>query len=177
MSRSTLRLAVRSTSGALAASIVLTALASTARAQQTVIAAPPPRVERVEYAGPNRALIVTGLITFGVPYVTSAIVAAESSHPGDKHLWVPVAGPWLDLANRGGCPVESTSCDAETTNKVLLIGNGVLQAAGALQLIGAFVFPEHTIGYVQASAVTPEMWISPMRLGQDSYGLGATGRF
>jgi hypothetical protein len=155
--------------------------AQSARAQDAVVVAPgnAPRVraETYVYAGPNRALLASGLITFGIPYFSSAIVAASSSHPGDAHLWVPIAGPWLDLGNRGGCPLSSTSCDQETTNKILLVGNGILQAAGAIQLIGAFVFPEHTIAVIPATAVTPKMTLTPTTMARDGYGLAAVGEF
>jgi hypothetical protein len=154
--------------------------AAPARAEQTVIVtpgnAPRSRAETSAYAGPNRALLTTGLITFGIPYISSAIIAAESSHPGDSHLWVPVVGPWLDLGSRGPCPAAWSACDSETANRVILVVDGILQGAGALQLIGAFVFPEHTVR-VAATAFTPEFTLTPARVARDGYGLAAIGRF
>ena len=74
---------------------------------------------------PSRALLMTGLVLFGAPYVASIGIAATSSHTGDGNLYVPVIGPWLDLGARPGCP-SSGDCGAETGNKVLLVGDGIL---------------------------------------------------
>lgn len=162
--------------------------ASEARGQQQTIIipsqpAPAPAATRTEaaeeYAGPSRALLFSGVVTLGVPYAASAIVAAESDHQGDKRLYVPILGPWLDLGDRGDCNVRSSSCDNETTNKVLLVGDGVLQSLGVLQIVGAFVFPEKRIAttHVAATKYTPELTITPARIGRGGFGLSAVGRF
>ena len=59
--------------------------------------------ETVSTTGPNRALLHSGVFMLGVPYVASIIVAAGSDHPGDSNLYLPVAGPWMDLGSRGSC--------------------------------------------------------------------------
>ena len=142
-------------------------------------AAPPARErESVEGAGPNRYLLTSGLIVFGVPYLTSVAVAASSPHDGDDRLYVPLLGPWLDLGSRPGCPVSEKNCDPETGNKVLLGADGVLQALGALQIVGAFLMPEtRSVTTVPATAYTPAMTLTPQKMGKDGYGIGAFAQF
>ena len=99
--------------------------------------------ETVTTTGPNRELLQSGLFALGVPYVASVIVAATGDRSEDKHLYIPIVGPWLDLANRSPCGhTGEPSCDIETAYKILLIGNGILQGVGALELVGSFFFPE-----------------------------------
>jgi len=99
--------------------------------------------EVVTTTGPNRALLHTGIFVFGVPYVASVIVAASSDHQGDHNLYLPVVGPWMDLAGRGSCGnLGEMTCGNEAANKVLLVVDGVFQGLGALDIVGAFVFPE-----------------------------------
>lgn len=167
--------------------LALTAASSAASAQTTTVTAEP--VQTVQTAPaqqtvtseeayvPNRYLLTTGFILWGVPYVSGVIVAAQSSNQADQHLYVPIAGPWIDLANRGGCPAGNASCDTETTNKVLLGLDGVFQAVGTLEVIWGFLKPEHrTYTRVQATKYTPEFTWSPAKLGS-GYGLAAVGSF
>src|SRR5579859_7782694 len=130
------------TIGAAAASL----LCASAANAQTVVTTRPAH-ETVVTGGPNSALLSSGLFAFGVPYVTSVIVAASSNFEPDKHLYVPVVGPWMDFANRGDCGgLAQRTCDNETANKVLLVADGVLQGIGALEIVGAFLTPEtHTV--------------------------------
>ena len=123
---------------------------------------------------PNPYLLTSGLLVFGVPYIASVIVASSSDHYGDSHLYVPIAGPWMDLADRG----PTNGNDTEATNKVLLGINGVFQALGALEMVGAFVFPEtRMVTTVPATALTPEMVVSPAKMGEGGYGVAAVARF
>jgi hypothetical protein len=128
--------------------------------------------------GPNRTLLTSGLLIFGIPYISSVIVAGSSSHSGDNHLFVPLAGPWIDMGDRGGCPPSSTACDNETTNKVLLGADGILQAVGAFEIIGAFAFPEtRTVTTVPATAYTPALTLTPSKVGRNGYGFSAFAEF
>lgn len=139
-------------------------------------AAPPPPAETAMHpeTRPNRTLLMTGLVLFGAPYVASMGIAATSPHPGDSNLWVPVAGPWIDLGQRGGC---NGDCGNETGNKVLLVGDGILQTIGALQIVGAFVFPE-TIALPNTAKLGPAtVSFTPSKVGRDGYGLSAVGHF
>jgi hypothetical protein len=127
---------------------------------------------------PNRALLMTGLILGGVPYVASMAVAASSGHVGDSNLWIPIVGPYVDLGNRGGCPA-SGSCAAETGNKALLIGDGVIQTIGAIEILGSFIFPDtvRTTATVTTSSGA-SVTFAPAKVGSaGAYGLAAVGRF
>jgi hypothetical protein len=131
--------------------------------------------ETVTESGPNRALLSSGLFAVGVPYVASVVVATESDHAGDKNLYLPVVGPWLDLADRGGCNgVGQTPCTTETGNKVLLVLDGIIQGIGALDLVGAFVFPETRTVTVSER---PRVFVAPAYLGKDGYGVAALATF
>lgn len=138
-----------------------------------------PRAEGTrEYVGPNRALLMSGIIVAGVPYIASIGVAASSNHEGDSNLYIPVVGPWLDLGSRGGCPAGSSACDNETANKFLIGADGVLQGIGALQIIGSFIFPEtRTTATIAATKWTPELTLTPAKMGKTGYGLTAFAEF
>ena len=59
-------------------------------------------------------------------------------------------------------------------NKVLLITDGVFQGIGALNIVGAFLFPEvKVVAFGQATTVA----FSPSRLPGGGYGVGAAGKF
>jgi hypothetical protein len=142
----------------------------------------PGRESRVEEGyTPNRSLLVSGALMLGFSYAASVVVAAESSHRGDDHLYVPIVGPWLDFVDRGDCPATSPGCDTETTARVFIVAAGVLQGLGALQLAGAFLFPEHVVT-ASTSARREEhpalkMRLSPAKLGRTGYGLSASAAF
>jgi hypothetical protein len=132
--------------------------------------------ETVSTTGPNRSLLHSGIFVLGVPYVTSVIVATGSSHSGDDNLYIPVAGPWMDLANRGHCGgFGEATCDNETTNKVLLVVDGIFQGIGALDIVGAFVFPETRT--VSVSSLPPRVVVAPAYWGKSGYGVSALATF
>ena len=157
-----------------------TAVASAQTSTTTVTSEPVVPAQTVtseEAYMPNRYLLTTGFILWGVPYVSGVVVAAQSSNPADQHLYVPIAGPWIDLANRQGCPVGSNACDNETTNKVLLGLDGAFQAIGTLEVLWGFLRPEHkTFTRVQATRYTPEIQLTPSRVAS-GYGLTALATF
>ena len=137
------------------------------------------------YTGPSRALLTTGLVMFTGAYVPAVIVAATNEQPADNHLYVPVVGPWIDLADRPPCGVRSIGCDTETTNKALLIASGAFQGAGVLLALSSLVFHEHG-GYVTtarnhspktARAEKPSLHLAPAEVGSGGYGLAAFGGF
>jgi hypothetical protein len=131
-------------------------VAATASAQQAEMAMPPPR-NAADVVGPsqgpetlpapdrtvspiNRPLLATGLVLFGGPYIASVIVAAESERPADQnHLFIPVVGPWLDLANRG---TDVRPANNESANQALLILDGIGQGLGALAIVTSMFIPE-----------------------------------
>jgi hypothetical protein len=133
------------------------------------------RTETVTRTGPNKALLQSGIVAVGVPYAASAVVALTSDHAGDKNLYLPVVGPWFDLGNRGSCGgAMEPSCDRETAYKALLVVDGVIQGIGALEILGAFIYPEsHTTTVSNA----PTWTVAPARLTAGGYGLSAFGHF
>ncbi len=146
---------------------------SVARATEVVV------VDDGSDVAARSALLVSGAIAFGVPYVISISVASESSHQGDGHLWVPIAGPWLDFTDRGPLPPDNTPPhDTEVTNRVLLVVDGVFQAAGALEVVSAVLLPAGR-QRVASTTSTHKPWVrvTPMRLGYGGYGIGTLGTF
>lgn len=96
-----------------------------------------------EYDAWNAPVFTTGAVLFGGSYAAAAIVSGESDHPGANRLWVPVVGPWLALNDWGSCPIDQPRCDTNTTDKVLLIADGVVQAAGILTMVDGLLMPSH----------------------------------
>jgi hypothetical protein len=142
---------------------VLTALSVNAQTRETVTT-----------TGPNRELLHSGLFALGVPYVASVIVAASSDREEDKNLYIPVVGPWMDYANRGSCgQAGAPTCDKETVYKILLVGNGILQGVGALEIVGSFFFPETRTVTVGSDR---RVFVSPYYVGT-GYGVSAFARF
>jgi hypothetical protein len=100
----------------------------------------------------NAPVFATGALVFAASYGASAIVASTSDHPGADRLYVPVAGPWLALNDWGNCPIENPSCDENTTQKVLLVADGVFQAAGVITMVTGLLSPTtHTVYQRQAN--------------------------
>lgn len=156
--------------------VVQPAPSPTPVATTTTTGAPVERETREEGYAPNVYLLTTGFILWGASYTGSLIVAGQSSNPADQHLYVPIVGPWIDLGNRGGCPANG-SCDTETTNKVLLVADGVFQAIGTINVIWGFLRPEHReVTTVHATRYTPEITFEPSSVAS-GYGLAAFGRF
>jgi hypothetical protein len=161
---------------AISASAALASLVCVSAANaQTVVTRTPRAHETIVSSGPNSAMLGSGLFTFGVPYIASVVVAANSDHPGDKNLYLPVVGPWLDFANRGDCGgLAQRSCDNETVNKVLLAVDGIFQGVGALEIVGAFLSPETRTVTV---ATEPRFKLGPSSIGRTGYGVAAVGTF
>lgn len=127
------------------------------------------------YQTMNSEVLVGGVVLLGASYGAAAIAASQSERDADKRLYVPLVGPWLDLADRGDCPIANQSCDDETTHKVLIIGDGVLQAAGALLLLDAALFPR-TVHRTSTTA-TALRHVKPIRVGDDGRGVALSGTF
>jgi hypothetical protein len=117
--------------------------------------------------------LVTGLVFFGATYATSAVIGAMADREDDKKLVYPVAGPWMDLANRD---CTNNTCSSEDLKKGLLIADGVVQGLGALSILMSFVLPEKTTRkwYLIGQEGTH---VTPMKMGYGGFGLGAVGKF
>lgn len=125
---------------------------------------------------PNVGLITTGIVTLGLSYGASTVVAATSRNPADQRLFIPVAGPWMNLAEREPC--SGRACGPEGTYKALLVASGIFQGLGALEILGGLLTTEtRTVVVPRRRATTPTVRISPARMGQGGYGISAQGTF
>jgi hypothetical protein len=133
--------------------------------------APPPRVITYQETRPNADLIGGGIALFGLTYGTSIIVGAQSDRTSDQFLFVPLVGPWMDLATRESC--YGLCSPGEAANRVLLVTSGLLQGAGVLQILGGFLFPEERtvtriVGAERGVHVAPS--VGPRMVGLTAYG-------
>ena len=107
-------------------------------------------------------------------YAPAAVVGAMSNRSEDKRMFIPVAGPWLDLANRD-CRTERCGPN-ENINKAMIITSGAVQGAGALMAIGSLLIPEtRTVSEKAKAESEPGVKIVPV-VGAYT-GIGAMGRF
>jgi len=129
-----------------------------------------------EATGPSMEMVGSGIGTFALSYLPAVVVGATSSLGADRTLFVPLAGPWMDLTQRPRCgPV--VSCNAEDTDKVLLITDGVFQAIGALTIVGGFLTTVHETKTVRAADLRPTLHLGTGSVGGKGYGLLAFGTF
>jgi hypothetical protein len=134
------------------------------------------------YYRPNRPLLATGLGIFVGTYATSAIVGASSDKDVDKRLYIPVVGPWLDLAQRD-CGLGDCA-QGEDWNQALLIGSGVLQGVGVTLAVASLFAKETDDAPRSAAAVRakstaaskPTVRLMPVSV-RSGGGFGAVGTF
>ncbi len=128
--------------------------------------------ERETVIRPNRPLLSTGVGIFVIGYGASAVTAAISDRDADKKLFIPVVGPWLDLAERD---CDRNPCGSnEDLNKAMIITSGAVQGAGVLLGIGSLFIPEKV--ETRRVAAKPEVRLTPVSLGRGA-GFGAVGTF
>jgi hypothetical protein len=151
-----------------------TASAETAVAQSYV---QPAGAEPISYARPNSLLFGGGISVFLASYVPSVIVAVVNDNSYDKHLYIPIAGPWLDLADRPGCGgIGESGCPTENGYRALLVVVGSFQALGAITTILGAALPERRIP-VPPKAARPTLHVVPTQVSRDGYGVEAFGTF
>lgn len=154
-----------------------------------VIVNPPPPPTAVTTTEPeyetytdawNAPMFTSGALVFLGSYGASVVVAATSEDDnvdrGNDRLYVPVVGPWLALNDRPDCPIENEDCDMETTKKVLLVADGVLQAGGVVTMVAGLLSPtEHRV--IRRPAMSQKgVHISPTAAGGNA-GFTVFGRF
>jgi hypothetical protein len=190
--RTNLRLSLGTLSLALAGALaVFPTLASAQTTTTTTTTAPPaPAVPPPEAyapaAGPqydevtesyNAPMFTSGALVFAASYGASAIVASQDSSRGNNRLFVPVLGPWLALGDRGSCDVTKSSCDHETTAKVLLVADGIFQAAGVIGMLDALLQPTtHRVVASTARRDAKKVHVTPT-MTNGNPGFAALGRF
>jgi hypothetical protein len=130
--------------------------------------------DTVTESAPDPRWLSVGGLVFGSTYLTSVVVAGTSSYRADQRLYVPLAGPWLDLAARGKCGSDPNypACGHETRNDALLVGDGIGQALGVLHIVGGFLFPT-TRTVIQTR---PEVVFAPT-ITPSEFAMTARGRF
>jgi hypothetical protein len=141
--------------------------------------APPPLSEG-HSTDTKDTLLGTGLFLLAVSYLPAVSVAASSTVAADQHLYAPIAGPWIDLAQRPAC-TPPMNCDSEQTNRALLETTGILQGVGAFLTIVGLLTPDDT----DTSSPSPKhsdeakattVHVAPASFGT-GYGLAAFGKF
>jgi hypothetical protein len=166
---------------------IVSAIPATARAQdvppaavvEPVAPAAPLTTETTtsQATGPSMAMVGSGVGIFALSYLPAVVVGATSGLNADRTLFVPVAGPWIDLTQRPGC-APGTSCNGENTAKVFIVVDGVFQAIGALTIIGGFLSTAHETTTVRTAAdLRPTLHLTPVQMGQGGYGMQAIGTF
>jgi hypothetical protein len=120
-------------------------------------------------ATPNRALLLTGGTMFAGSYATTAVVGLVSPLHADERLFIPVVGPWMNLAERP-CGLGSCGGKEDLTN-ALILGGGITQALGLGLALLSFVVPERRVTKAQAG-----VQVTPMTFGRGA-GIGAVGTF
>jgi hypothetical protein len=143
---------------------------------------PPPApvvAEQSSYVPPNRLLLGSGLVALVGSYVPSVLVAASNNNSFDDKLFIPVAGPWMNLAQRPGCGGNvQTACGTEGVFKALLIVDGAFQGLGALATVLGLVTPEkRTKTVVTGKVDKPSVHVTPVGFGHGGYGVAALGNF
>ncbi len=166
--------------GALSSGLVVgTTTPAFADTSAAVEPSPDPAVtEKTTYRPPNLPIVIGGLVSFVGAYGASVAVAAANNTSADNNLYIPVAGPWLDLQNRPGCggPNEP-SCSREDGSRALLVVSGVFQGLGVLAVALGLVVPQKRHTIVSARAERPGVRVFPAQVSRDGYGLAAAGRF
>jgi hypothetical protein len=130
---------------------------------------------------PNRPLLITGAGIFAATYGASVIAGAASDTQGDKNLYIPVVGPWIDMAERE-CGIGDCG-SREDVNQALLIGSGVLQSVGVGLAVASLFIPEKrevsttaTARERSLAATKPNVKILPISVRAGG-GFGAVGTF
>jgi hypothetical protein len=117
---------------------------------------------------PRLGPIIAGATVLGVLWGVSALVGAaafdDTHDPAYEWLYVPVAGPFLELTN-------TTSAAGSVT----LVIDGVGQAAGAALLIWGLTSPITRV--VRNDVSKPLVLPMPVVMGRGGAGLGVVGTF
>jgi hypothetical protein len=138
--------------------------------------------ERTTYAPPNNLLFLGGAVTFGFSYVPVVIVAAALNTHYDNFLYIPIVGPWLDIANRPQCGngLLQPSCSSQWGRKAIFVADGILQAVGATAMVLGLVLPGRHSELITARSDRPKKLhvdVLPSSVGSDGYGVIAVGDF
>jgi hypothetical protein len=118
---------------------------------------------------PNKAVLITGGALLVGTYATTAALTAANGPTADKDLYIPVVGPWINIADRG------SDRSHETRDILLIAGSGVLQGVGAVLAVSSFFIPEK-VPAARINAGNVKMQVTPTA-GPGAGGIGAIGTF
>ncbi len=130
---------------------------------------------------PRKGFVISGAVTFALPYVISATIAMVSQNEADLWLLVPIVGPIGTLAaGRAECQkAERRECTAETFIAIGLGFDIAFQTAGAMLFAAGFVFPkkEWVSDYEAAARASPSFsWsITPRIDAEGRVGINVAG--
>jgi hypothetical protein len=128
-----------------------------------------------------------GIPILGLPYAFGLISATSPGAGSARWLWVPVVGPFADLATRGGCTPSPTPPDgggggggrcsienstAHALGTVFLGIDGALQVAGAVMIVYGLAAPDRP-----ARRPEPAWSLRPTGFGKNVGGLVLAGTF
>jgi hypothetical protein len=130
-----------------------------------------------EETRPRWGLVFWGSAAFVVSYV-GAVGGAKSADSGGW-LYVPLAGPFVNVAVRDTCKTDACST-ADLIERIFWTLDGLGQVAGVTMSICGFAFPKRTLvpdGSPSASAKPGFRWsLRPHPLGR-GIGLGFAATF
>jgi hypothetical protein len=117
---------------------------------------------------PRKGLVISGAITFAVPYLLSVTAAISSTYSPDKWLLVPVIGPLATIAARSNsCDVNSLCDSIEPVIRFYLALDFVAQATGVTLFALGFIFPKKELvndQYPAANAFKLKSWAVAPRI-------------
>ncbi len=155
-------------------------MASTASYAQTVRAPPtsPDTPQPIVYRHPNSGFLGKGFFALLGAYFPSMIVAVVNDNSYDRRLYIPVFGPWLDLADRPGCGgAGQSTCGAETGYKAFLVLSGAVQGGGAALIVLGLALPERRLPAPPPKTESMIVHVLPAAMGRGGYGMSAFGTF
>ncbi len=134
---------------------------------------------------PRKGLWLSGALVFGIPYVISVSVAGSSRHDGDRYLYIPAIGPFVDLATRGDdCPTDTGSCaEGASVERFWLTFDGLCQVGGATLFILGMAMPQKFLerddAPISGQKSQPSFaWsVAPRTFGKRGMGLSFGGQF
>ena len=158
-------------------------LASTARAQSTVVPQPlvvqpqPAQSLTTTRSRPNLGLIIPGAVLLGVGWVFNFVVGLPAGddpfdHAPPDERWntfrgfslVPAIGPWVQLA------VQPSDFNSDYWGMWLIL-NGVLQTTGLVLLVVGIATPSEEV-----TTTTPYVTVVP-QVSSDTLGAAVLGVF
>lgn len=140
---------------------------------------PPAQAPDLPPPGSRVTHIVAGLSTTAISYgLATGVSFLFSEVRGSKDLRIPVAGPWMTLAQTG-CPTNDPDCSAVplVLGGMFMVISGVTQLGG-LAIAGEGLFLNTSSGRRPApKRAAATVRAVPMDFGPGSAGLGFVGSF